>query len=194
MEHFGKLLKTMREAAGLGIGELGVRADISDTQLRRTEAAAPCSLRRSTALAIFNAINDKRPVARHLSDQYFRLAKLTDVAEAVTSAIPKQTLASTAALRTLLAASTRDEARAFRLVADLLDAAGAVATCQVLEGAIGIAEAAQETSTPTEPRTISVRHPPVQRDGYVEERIVDYEHRDEQQTPAEIIKRKRGTA
>lgn len=74
-------MRSLREYAGLGTKELASRTGLSEGYLRATERSSECKLKRSTAMAIFDAINSAKRVPRSSTDEYFAMAGLDALSE-----------------------------------------------------------------------------------------------------------------
>jgi transcriptional regulator with XRE-family HTH domain len=176
--HFGQLLKDLRDARGLTQDQLADAAHVSGQTIRRAEASETCPWKRSNALAVYRALQQRAPLTPRERDAYLEATNLKGLAEhavelAAAVAAPARSLLrspiiqATMKLRAFTDTLPPDQARAFWQLADLLDTVGAAAVLKMLE--------ASATMADSEAHVRRVVGPPVQREGYVEQVITEYQ-------------------
>lgn len=110
--HFGRLLKTLREARTLTQRELADRAGISEQSVRRGEWSATCPWKRSTCIKAMTALNKERALSPHETQDFSAAAGIQDMIDAG------------AALRAVIAAATPKGILAHAHLDALIDAIG----------------------------------------------------------------------
>lgn len=173
---FGEALRTIREVIGLTQRQLADAAGLSDALIRKAEAAEALNIKRSTAIEIYRALKDRaarsrRPVPDQLWRDFETLANLPAAVLSPQSAGELGQLQREASARLGMAA---DVQKCHDLVDDLIQARGPAAVLKLLEAASTFSV---EATVPPEPSTLRVVSPPVQKPGYVEQVIAEYEHR-----------------
>ena len=191
--HFGNLVRALRTTRGLTQTELAERSKVTLVTINRLELSEAPRGYKSTLLAIYHALDDSGiPLsqaeardfctAAGLSEQLWRLGTF-HVAPAADDVIR--------------AAGSLDEpsAQAVRRVIDLLRRHGASRVAPAIEALAASLDAQHAAAAPAgQPRTLRVVSPPRQRDGYVEQRIVEYEERPVPAKRATKPARRKGSA
>lgn len=192
--HFGELVRHLRKQRRMTQTELAALAGIAVATVNRIEQATEPPFR-STATALLGALErgGRSPLQEVERTEYLRLAKMEHLLNGL------QPTFDTIPLRAFTAGLSPDAARVYWAVADLLDRVGPASLLQMLQAAASLAGVALEPPVPGDSGGSSVRvvKPPVQRDGYVEQEIVEYGPADappaEKEEPASPKKKRRSS-
>lgn len=171
--HFGETLRTLYEVIGLTQRQLADAAGLSDAVINKAVSSPTCNIRRSTAIDLYRALRDRATRSRHVvPDELWKdFEALAKIPAAITlTAAQRETLTREHREATSAESRTDDGQRCHLLVDDLISQRGAASVLKLLEAALAFSE---ESSS--EPRRIRVINPPVQKQGYVEQTITEYE-------------------
>ena len=168
--HFGELIRALRIARGLSQRDLAERAGLQYMTISRFEKSAVKMGQPATLFRIYKALNEgPAPLSSDEARDYCTAAGLSEQLWKLGTFH-----VAPAADDVIRAAGSLDEAsaRAVRRFIDLVRRHGAHRVAPAIDALAASLDA--HTPTPA-PRTLSVVSPPRQREGYVEQEIVDYE-------------------
>ena len=157
-------IRLMRENRNLTRTQLASRAACSETTIRMIETDDGYSLRRSTAVSIFQAFNATHPLSAQESKVFLRRFKLEGITSVVTAIVDSH---------------RRSESEIDRFCLHLGDdAANEVLAClnRAIETAL-VARLGSRKASPDDakPFDISLASPPVDRDGMTEQTITHFD-------------------
>ncbi|MFZ2875438.1 MAG: helix-turn-helix transcriptional regulator [Phycisphaerales bacterium] len=171
MDNFGDLIKQLREIRVLTQTQLAVKAGVSLGTIQKVEAAATCSLRRSNATALLNALHERQPLTPTELRAYLKLAGLESIADFADRYVTSESTKVAIRLRDLLAAVPAHERDAYLALADILQTGRAAEVVSFLRATATMLD---RTNAESE-QSFTVVHPPLNRDdGSTEQTFVEY--------------------
>lgn len=200
--HFGRLLSKLREDRGLtqtGLADL-VSTSLTTIQRGESENAQRCPWRRTMAVKVLAELERKLPLSEADASNYLQLAGLEAMARSAAESMRALRTETTEAKRAMASADVAariddpDIVTAIQWIERLFEERGGVAVLSALEGlsvawSIDLPPRVRRdelTSSrnayfyggriePEPPRRLNVVSPPVQKPGYVEQVITEYE-------------------
>jgi|GEM_PF-6397037 len=180
---FGEVLRMLREVRGLKQRKLADLAGVSESLVRKAELEPDRPIKRSSALLLMKAFDaTDAPLNGHEVRLFARAAKLEDILKsvgAITAPLSRiihvvqgGNVPVAQALRHLCELVPPDHARAYELLADILEAAGASNALKLLEAAAAMTHATPPASA--DEADVDVVHPPINRGTHTEQRITTY--------------------
>lgn len=187
-----RFLAELRRARGFSQTDLARAAGTALSTVTRLERLGLDASKPSTSLQLLAALERVLPLTDEELERFATQAGLgpsfiagraaaaaKSVADRAQPRVGEQTDAGmrrALSLRAFTAQLPADEARAYWYLADLLEHASPARVLALLEGAAKMADVTLEGAVPDDPpeRVVRVVSPPIQRDGYVEQRIVEY--------------------
>lgn len=190
--HFGQFVQRLRTERGISQTTLAQRVGVTLITITRLEASERVRGHQHTLLAIYHALNKSDiPLSTDEARDYCTAAGLSEQLWKLGMFHVAPT-----ADDVIRAAGSLDEAsaRAVRRVIDLLRRHGAQRVAPVIDALAASLDAQGPAPSPS-PQALRVVSPPVQRPGYIEQRITDYEAAPlSASKPAKKPARKKGTA
>lgn len=173
----GELLRELRETIGFSRDELSWAAGVSSSLIYKTETDPDYKSKRSTSIKLIRALQAGAAqrgvmVPGERWAEFLSAAGLPAGAGSTTQREALDQLGREASVREREPA---DERRCRDLLADLIARRGAAAVLKLLESAMAFAASGDEDAADDRPRSLRVKHAPIQRDGYVEQTVVEYE-------------------
>lgn len=184
MDAYGEVLRAIRDRRAITQPKLAQLAGVSEATVRKAEIYPDRPIKRSTKIALMQALHRLAPLTEQESAQYVQAAGLQDLvrgigqASSATSRMAEAVRAMSppgvADLRRLIEALPREERGAHFALMELIEQAGPDRAEALIRAALSISRTAEEHH-----RRFVVQHPSVQRDGYVERVETEYEVREE---------------
>ncbi len=172
VQTLGQLVTRLREERGMTQTQLAAASGVGSGTISRIERDSENQVRRSTMGRLIASLDEAGSIPTQDLEQLYSLAGMTKLVVAVKGGVTGSAPANR--LSEYTATLNPDAARCHWYIADLVDRIGVLPVLKILEGVAQIAGVALEP--PVEiPRTIAHISPPIQRDGYVEQVVTDFE-------------------
>ncbi|NUQ53422.1 MAG: hypothetical protein HUU19_12090 [Phycisphaerales bacterium] len=175
--------------------QLAFAAGISTGNYRRIESLKSSDVRRTTAMAILGALERVRPLTREELAEFLRFTGLTEFAavshRVADAQMERMRPAMAAVARSLANLNDPAVVEVHQALDALIQRVGVLASMQIISAvrtalsqaesitvinkAAGLPIADVPEPIPETPREFDVVHPPVVKDGYVEQKITTYE-------------------
>lgn len=176
---FGQHVRLLRDTRRLTRLQLAIRSQLSESTLRTLETDPKYTPRRSNLIAVMQALDEVEPLTEKEGGEFLRLCGQREVARSVIAAI--------AAIKEDAANHTPQpvqpttpkvppgRARIYSLIDEMADVYGDAALLRLLNS-LAAMQSPPPSAAPAAGSLFRVHHPLVQRDGYTEQIIVDYEN------------------
>lgn len=175
----GELLRELRETIGFSRDELSGAAGVSSSLIYKTETDPDYKSKRSTSIKLIRALQAgaaKREVIVP-GERWAKFLSAAGLPAGAGSTAQREALDQLGREAAVRDREPADERRCRDLLADLIERRGAAAVLKLLESAMAFAADEGDGDAGDGPRSIRVKHAPIQREGYVEQTIVEYEDR-----------------
>jgi transcriptional regulator with XRE-family HTH domain len=178
MTEFGAILKGLREARRMKQHDLAREARVSQSTIAKAELGLAGEPKRTTKIALLEALDARRRLTEDEFSRFTEAAGIKEVARAATESAQrvKQNYPGAMALGSALTQTPPAIHAAILEFLQLVDEVGPAAASTQVRSALQVAREAVARSSEDAP-TFTVKHPPIQHQGYVEQVEVEYEAR-----------------
>lgn len=171
---FGKLVQKLRDERRITQAELGSLSGIASGTISRIERGVDTQLRRTTVGRIVKALNRNPPLSEAEVNELWTAAGMGRIIQELTHIETPVSVPAKVSLSAFTTTLKPDEARVYWYLADMIDRVGVLPVLKLFEGISQIAGVSLEPPVEA-PRTISHVSPPIQKDGYTEQVVTDFE-------------------
>jgi len=191
MTHVGKYLEDLRVNRRMSQRELAIAAHMDPQTIYRIESSAKATLRRTNAVAIFTALDERGSLGAAEVERFCGLTKMPNPGSERTHAALGSAGHSVAQA---VARLPRDEQVAYTRAMNLIEEAGPIAATMLIDAVRMVASsiaarAVRVESTSAAERVVRVVREHAPKDGIIVTEIAGYQHA--QAAPAKLSPRRR---